>query len=92
MNVLKPYSVWDANVRAFHWINLLCVLGLVAVGVAILNDAALGVSNDEMILLKTVHVWFGYVLALNLLWRLVWPSSAAHTHAGERSYPEAAAS
>jgi cytochrome b len=71
-NVLKPYAVWDANVRAFHWINLACVLGLVAVGVAILNDAALGVSNDGKILLKTVHVWIGYVFALNLLWRLVW--------------------
>jgi Ni/Fe-hydrogenase 1 B-type cytochrome subunit len=72
MTVLKPYSVWDANVRAFHWINFACVLGLATVGVAILNDAALGVSNDGKILLKTVHVWIGYVFALNLLWRLVW--------------------
>jgi cytochrome b len=72
MNVLKSYSVWDANVRAFHWINFACVLGLAAVGVAILNDAALGVSNDGKVLLKTVHVWIGYVFALNLLWRLVW--------------------
>jgi Ni/Fe-hydrogenase 1 B-type cytochrome subunit len=69
---LKVYSVWDVNVRAFHWINFACVLGLVGVGVAILNDTALGVSNDGKILLKTVHVWIGYVFALNLLWRLVW--------------------
>jgi cytochrome b len=72
MTQLKAYPVWDASVRWFHWINVLCVLGLIALGVAILNDKALGVSNDGKILLKTVHVWIGYVFALNLLWRLVW--------------------
>ncbi len=72
MTELKTYTVWDAGTRWFHWINLLCMLGLIAVGVAILNDKALGVSNDGKILLKTVHVWIGYVFALNLLWRLVW--------------------
>lgn len=72
MTDLKAYPVWDANVRWFHWINLLCMLGLIAVGVGILNDKALGVTNDGKILLKTVHVWIGYVFALNLLWRLVW--------------------
>jgi len=69
---LKIYSVWDSGVRWFHWINVLCVLGLMAIGIAILNDAALGVTNDGKILLKTVHVWIGYAFALNLLWRLVW--------------------
>ena len=56
---LRIYPVWDAGVRWFHWINVLCVLGLMAIGVAILNDKALGVSNDGKILLKTVHVWIG---------------------------------
>lgn len=46
MTQLKAYPVWDASVRWFHWINVLCVLGLIAIGVAILNDKALGVSND----------------------------------------------
>jgi cytochrome b len=72
MTDLKTYLVWDANIRWFHWINVLCILGLVAVGVSILNDKALGVSTEGKILLKTVHVWMGYVFALNLLWRLVW--------------------
>jgi cytochrome b len=72
MAELKAYFVWDASVRWFHWINLLCLLGLIAVGVAILNNEALGLSSDGKILLKTVHVWIGYVFALNLLWRLVW--------------------
>jgi Ni,Fe-hydrogenase I cytochrome b subunit len=59
MRQLGTYKVWDANVRWFHWINVICVLGLAAVGVAILNDGALGVSNDGKVLLKTVHVYFG---------------------------------
>jgi cytochrome b len=72
MNDMKVYPAWDAGVRWFHWINLLCLLGLIAVGVVILNAKALGIPNDGKILLKTVHVWIGYVFALNLLWRLVW--------------------
>jgi cytochrome b len=72
MAEFKSYPVWDAGVRWFHWINVLCVLGLIAVGLAILNDDALGLSRDGKILLKTVHVWIGYAFALNLLWRLVW--------------------
>lgn len=72
MNDLKSYPAWDAGVRWFHWINVLCLIGLIAVGIAILNDKALGVTNDGKILLKTVHVWIGYVFAVNLLWRLVW--------------------
>jgi cytochrome b len=81
MTDLKTHFVWDASVRWFHWINLLCMLALIAVGVAILNDEALGVTNDGKILLKTVHVWIGYVFALNLLWRLVWAFiGGAHAH------------
>ncbi len=72
MNDLKSYPAWDATVRWFHWINLLCMIGLIAVGLVIMNDKALGVTNDGKILLKTVHVWIGYVFALNLAWRLVW--------------------
>lgn len=72
MRQLRTYPVWDAGVRWFHWINVLCVLGLIAVGVAILYEKELGVSNDGKILLKTVHVWIGYVFALNLAFRLVW--------------------
>jgi Ni/Fe-hydrogenase 1 B-type cytochrome subunit len=72
MSELKTYAVWDRTVRLSHWINFLCVLGLIAVGTVILNAGALGVTDDGKILLKTVHVLIGYVLAISLLWRLVW--------------------
>ena len=69
---LTAYPVWDRSVRIFHWLNVLCILALIAIGVAILNDKALGVSNDGKLLLKTVHVYFGYMFAANLTWRIVW--------------------
>ncbi|PHS69970.1 MAG: cytochrome B [Methylophaga sp.] len=69
---LITYPVWDKTVRIFHWVNVLCVLGLIAIGVVILNSKALGVTTDGKILLKTVHVYIGYVFAVNLSWRIVW--------------------
>lgn len=80
MNELKSYVVWDAPTRAFHWINVLAVLGLAGVGLVILNDKALGVSNDGKILLKTLHVWIGYAFVLNLLLRFAW-AFAGNRHA-----------
>ena len=72
MSELKSYPVWDAGTRWFHWINALCVIALAVVGLVILNAKALDISNPGKVTLKTVHVWIGYVFAVNLLWRIVW--------------------
>lgn len=69
---LTAYPVWDRTVRIFHWLNVFCILVLIAIGVAILNAKTLGVSDDGKLLLKTVHVYVGYVFAANLAWRIVW--------------------
>jgi cytochrome b len=69
---LVVVDVWDATTRWFHWINALSVLVLMAIGLVILNGGALELGDDGKILLKTVHVWVGYVFVANLLWRLVW--------------------
>ncbi|WP_289302671.1 cytochrome b/b6 domain-containing protein, partial [Methylophaga sp. UBA3996] len=69
---LTEYPVWDRMVRWFHWINVLSVIALIAIGVAILNSKALGVSTDGKILLKTWHVYIGYVFVINLAVRLFW--------------------
>ncbi len=66
------YLAWDRTTRWFHWINLLCVLALVVLGLAILNEKSFGVSADGKILLKTLHVYVGYVFTINLTWRLTW--------------------
>lgn len=72
MATLQSYPVWDRGTRCFHWINFLCVLGLMGIGLVILSADALGIGNPGKILLKSAHVWTGYVFALNLLWRFVW--------------------
>lgn len=68
----RSVQVWDRTTRVFHWLNALCVLGLVGVGTVILYAGDLGVSNEGKVALKTIHVWIGYVFVLNLAWRLVW--------------------
>ena len=69
---LKAYDVWDRPTRWFHWINVLAVLGLIGLGLVLLNGKALGISKDGAFLLKKAHVWVGYVFVINLLIRLVW--------------------
>jgi len=69
---LVPYHVWDRTVRIFHWTNTLCVIGLIAVGLVILNSKTLGVTTDGKILLKTIHAYIGYLFVLNLGWRIIW--------------------
>lgn len=95
MTELKSWPVWDAGTRWFHWLNVLCMLGLIALGLVILNAASLGVTDDGKILLKTLHVWVGYAFTFNLLWRWVW-AFRGNRHArlgamlpGGRGYVEA---
>jgi cytochrome b len=69
---LTAYPVWDRTVRIFHWLNVICILGLASVGMMILYNKSFGVSADGKILLKTIHAYFGYVFVLNLGWRIIW--------------------
>lgn len=68
---LHSIYVWDRHVRLFHWINVICILGLISIGLIIYFDKDFGISSDGKILLKTIHVYFGYVFVINLLWRLI---------------------
>lgn len=69
---LVEYRVWDRTTRLFHWLNFLCVLGLVSIGTVILYAGDLAIPNDGKVALKTLHVWIGYVFLVNLAWRLIW--------------------
>lgn len=62
--------VWSRNIRLFHWINVMAVLLLMIIGTIILNSKTLGVSVDGKILLKTIHVYIGYIFGVNLLIRI----------------------
>jgi len=66
------YLVWDRSVRAFHWINFVCVLLLAFVGTAVQYTRELGISLEGNLLLKTLHAAIGYVFVLNLSWRVLW--------------------
>ncbi len=79
MSTLKPqtppaqiYFVWELPVRIFHWLNVLCIIGLAALGIVLLNNKALGISLEGKILIKTIHVYIGYFFIINLLMRFVW--------------------
>ena len=51
----RVYNAWDAPTRWFHWINALAVLGLISVGVMLLNDDALGLSAGGKVQLKQIQ-------------------------------------
>ncbi|MBE9536335.1 MAG: cytochrome b/b6 domain-containing protein [Proteobacteria bacterium] len=72
MENLKEYKVWDRTTRWFHWINAVSVIALLVVGTIILYNKKLGISTDGKILLKTIHVYIGYIFCINLTWRLIW--------------------
>lgn len=65
------YKVWDRGIRWFHWINFLSVLGLFVTGLVIYNGKTLGLAGEAKITMKILHTYFGYVMAVNLLWRIV---------------------
>ncbi len=75
---LQHHKVWDRTTRIFHWINAVSVLSLVVIGILILNTKTFGITGDAKILLKTIHVYFGYVFTLNLAWRLIWAFIGSH--------------
>ncbi|MBQ0720980.1 MAG: cytochrome b/b6 domain-containing protein [Gammaproteobacteria bacterium] len=71
-SALEAYPVWDRTVRVFHWVNVLCLIGLIGLGLMIYFNKNFGVSPDGKILLKTLHVYIGYIFVFNLSWRILW--------------------
>jgi Ni/Fe-hydrogenase 1 B-type cytochrome subunit len=76
--VLHKYFVWDKSVRWFHWINVLCIIGLMCLGTLILNANSIDVSDEGKVKLKILHVWVGYAFTLNLLYRFFWGFVGSH--------------
>ena len=72
MTELKSYRVWDAPTRWFHWINAICVAGLVIIGCLILYGRALEIPRTGSLKLKVIHSWIGYIFAINLVIRIGW--------------------
>ena len=70
--VLTTYPVWDRTVRVFHWVNVICLIGLISLGLMIFFNKDFGVSSEGKILLKTLHTYIGYIFVINLSWRILW--------------------
>ncbi len=68
---MTVYFVWKRAIRLFHAINFICVIGLIFIGLIIFYNKTLGISGEGKILLKTIHVYLGYVFILNLIIRFV---------------------
>jgi len=76
---ITVYRAWDLPTRLFHWINVLCIILLSVFGLIMLNKGAIGISgNEARIGLKTVHVFIGYVFAINLIIRIIWGFLGSH--------------
>ena len=70
---LKEYPFWDVSTRLFHWINVMAVMSLICIGLIMLYKEELGITEVSAKLgLKSVHVIIGYILVLNLIWRINW--------------------
>lgn len=69
-NQVTPTLVWSRSIRFFHWVNVVSIVLLLALGLVIFYGKALGVSQEGKVLLKVIHVVVGYVFAVNLCFRL----------------------
>lgn len=70
---VSVYKVWDLPTRLFHWINLLLVFTLLALGFVMMLKPELGISGVEAkIGIKRAHVIVGYLFAVNFIIRLIW--------------------
>ncbi|QYJ91920.1 cytochrome b/b6 domain-containing protein [Shewanella halotolerans] len=77
---VKVYKVWDKPTRLFHWINLGLVMVLIFIGMVMLFKGDIGISGLEAkIGLKKLHVWVGYLFAINLVIRLIWGVIGSHS-------------
>ncbi len=75
---LKLFKVWDLPTRLFHWLNVGLVLGLIVIGILILNAKFLGIEGEAKIFLKTIHSYTGYIFVINLIWRFIWAFFGNH--------------
>lgn len=75
---VNVYKVWDRGVRWFHWINVLSVLALLGSGLVIYYGRTLGLAGDAKIMMKELHVWAGYLFAVNLSWRIIQGFTGSH--------------
>lgn len=74
--------VYEAPVRAWHWINVLCIVTLAITGWFIASPlpSVAGEASDNFLMgyIRFAHFAAGYVFAIGLLVRLYWAFAGNH--------------
>lgn len=65
--VFQRKYVWEFPIRAFHWINFICILGLILTGFLIGNPPSI-LSELE----ASQQFWFGYIRMIHFILGYVW--------------------
>jgi len=74
---LREVQVWELPVRAYHWINALCITSLVFTGFLIGNPIALmkgteAYANYWFGTVRFIHFVSAFVFFFNFLFRIYW--------------------
>ena len=68
--------VWQWPIRAFHWVNAICVAGLFLTGLyiasPILAPAGEPYTHFVMARFRLIHFVFAFIFIVNFLWRIYW--------------------
>lgn len=72
VQILVEHRAWDLTVRLAHWTLVLSFAYLAITGTMILNDKYMAISGTNKIMMKSVHVYGGYVLGASLLALIAW--------------------
>jgi Ni/Fe-hydrogenase 1 B-type cytochrome subunit len=77
INTYKRIYIWEAPVRASHWVNAISIVTLAVTGI-IISDPPVIMSGTE----ATNHYWFGitrfihftagYLLTFGIIYRMIW--------------------
>ncbi|MBX7124203.1 MAG: Ni/Fe-hydrogenase, b-type cytochrome subunit [Cyclobacteriaceae bacterium] len=76
-HMLRRVFVWELPVRVYHWINALCILGLIGTGIIIGNPPAILSGKEAYAFfwfgtVRFIHFVAAYVFMFNFLFRIYW--------------------
>ena len=72
MDCFRQVRVYPRALRIIHWVNAFSVLALIPLGLFILASEFLGVPDEGVDSIISVHAAFGFVLATGALARIIY--------------------
>src|SRR5919198_47617 len=79
--------VWEAPVRATHWVNVLAIITLSVTGLYIGSPKTLGMEPSSFVMgwVRLVHFVAGYTFAISVASRIYW-TFVGNRYAGWREF------